>query len=135
MKYVRVSSLFALLALMSFSFISCDKDTKAEEKMENAADDVRDAWKKESREMNDDLKEMRASIDARLEKIEEDMEDADDAVKAKMKQSKAKLEEWGDDIDNRMHRIGNDVQDGWADFKSSTEKRMEQIENDLENEF
>ncbi len=135
MRYFRVTSLLALLALMSFTFTSCDNDSRAENKMEQAADNVSDAWEAESREINDELKEMRANIDARLDEIDRDLENASDEARVELEKSKAKLKQWGDDIDNRMHRIGNDIEDGWADFKSSTEKRMEQIERDLEKDF
>jgi len=103
--------------------------------MENAVDDDRDAWQRESREMNDELKKMRADIDARLEEIEDDMDDADNATRARMEKSKERLEQWGDDLDNRMHRIGNDVKDGWSDFKLSTRDRLDEIENELDEEF
>lgn len=129
----------ALVLLLSFGmFVSCDNNTTTEEKMEEAADDlddagneIADAFRTESQELKADLKNMRAAIDERIKKLNDNMADASAEAKADMADEVERLESWGQDIDNRMNKIGDSVSDGWQEFKADTRQALDKIDKQM----
>ena len=129
----KVIMFMLALTIGAFGFTACDNNRSAEEQVEDAGEEISDAFRTESEELRADLKEIGDDIDTRIAELKADMENAGEDAQAEMQEEIDQLEAWGNEIDGRMDRLGENIADGWENFKSDTKQTMENINRELED--
>ncbi len=126
-------SLFAIALVGWFSFSSCGDNPNAEraqENMEEAADDMGDALTKERDDLKEDIQEAQSDIDRRLEKLNNDMKEASAEAKAEMQEEINQLEAKKNQLAQDLNEFGNKTEAEWDQFKANVRNTIDKIGDD-----
>ncbi len=135
MKMQSIAKLFFLLAL-AFSITACDGDgndrmENTEEAMEDATNDVADAFRSDQEELEAELEQSRREVNEEIEELEANLENASADAKAEMEEELAELRTWSSELDQKLQKLGSVAQDGWNDFKGDVNTTLEEIDREL----
>lgn len=123
------------LAVMAFVSVSCGNNQSTAEKVEQASEEVADAFRTEREELMADLKEARKDINSQFAALEKDLENASDDAKLELRKQMSDLEAWGKKVDQQMDDLGKDLSNGWEAFKSDVQTTLKEIDENLEESF
>lgn len=134
-------NLFLLLAFALFGtigLISCeapqDRDSQMEEEMEEAGDEVSEAFRMERDELRADLEETQREVEDRINELESDLEAAGEEASAEINQELEQLRAWKENLDSHMERIEGDIEAEWSEFSTNVQRTLNEIEQEWEME-
>lgn len=138
MKLQSIAKLFFMLALV-FSITACDGDgndsmENTKEAMEDATNEVADAFRSDREELQAELKESREEVNEEIENLEADLKNASGDAKAEIEEELAELRGWSDELKQKLKSVGNIAKDGWNDFKGDVNTTLEEIDRELSDE-
>lgn len=125
---------FGLIFMIGFT-TSCDNNQSASEQVEEAGDDMADAFRTEREELQADLREARNNINNKLAELRGELSTASEETKEDINDQIDKLEKWGDSLDKDMDRVSNSVQNGWETLKGNVRKTLDEIQDDWDDTF
>ena len=135
MKTIKIIFYGAGLCLTLGFFSACNNSNTSADKVEEAAENMSDAFKAEQEALAADLKRAREDINQRIKKLNAKMDGATDEMKSNMQSQIDKLNKWGEDLDKRMGEVGQNIEDGWESFKADVNKTLENIDHELSQNF
>lgn len=126
--------LFATL----FAFTSCDDRTDAEkaaDNIEEAGENMKDAFRSDREELAADIEEAREDVNDRIEELREDLNDATDESRAAIERQMERLEVRKNELDNDLERLGDNIADGWNEFKKDVRTSLRDAREEINEAF
>jgi DNA anti-recombination protein RmuC len=140
LKMRTVKSLLMLLALMGMVFFTACNNNQStaeevQEDMENAAEEVADAFRAEQEELAAELEDLQSNINRRIQELQVDLRDASDEASVEINQQIQQLQAWSSDLDQEMERVGESMSDNWDNVKSDAQQMLSNIEREWNENF
>lgn len=130
---------FAVISLFAFTACNNASSTQAAEErvkeeqkdVQEAGEDVSEAYQKESTELREDIRDAQNKIDKRLTELRAKLNDASADAKVEINQQIERLETKRVQLASDLDRVGDKVKDGWDTFKENVKQTIKDAEEDL----
>ncbi len=126
MKYLAT-----FLLVIGALFMSCDENSKANNKMEDISQEMSEDFENAKNETAEALRTARANIQDKINEIDAQMEEAGENASAEMKEQRANLEDAMAKLDARMEKLGENIEDGWQSFVAETNEFLSELREEF----
>ena len=137
MKILR--SMLFLMALSLVVFTACDSgNSKAEEAkadMNEAVDEMEDAFRMGQQEVATDLEAFATDINEQISSLQAELAEATDERKAEINDQIAKLNAWAVRVEGQMVALKESTKDSWEKSKADVDNAMNEMKEDWKNLF
>ena len=128
---MKIVKFFSLLMLLSIAFVACKDSSKAEQTAANTPEAIEAAFQTSKTELMRSLKELHATVSAKITEAEKALESADEATKAEINIKLESLNQQRTSIENIAIKASSITAETWADFEKQTNQMVSDIKTAL----
>lgn len=130
---------FLILLTFSFGLLACESDGEkamesTEDAVENAANDIADAFRSDKEEMKAEIKRAREDVNEEIQELESDLKAASGDAKVEIQNEINQLKSWSSDLEDKMKNLGSIAKEGWNDFKTNVNGTLEKVDQEISGE-